>query len=320
MNWQICLVLICYLLIGSCKKETAQERNFESWQLPTNFPLTDMLWEGTDTIWVAAGQKYGPGAVFLSTDAGQSWQMVLDETPQIKDLLKKNNRIYAIPVGGDIFWTEDSGQNWSSFLGPELSVSAKALFVNDSLAYIVGGENFGFGIFSALNTKHTEPVLKLDTLQFELTDLWMPQPDVLMVVGYGVILSSLNEGNSWTAADARGDFYRAAHFVDPQLGYVVGEFGSILKTTDAGASWTKIKKGSTLSNPKRRFRDVYFVNANEGGIAGADGLCWITLNAGASWIAIDNLPKIDYQTISIQDDMVYLSAEDGQLIYFSFNE
>lgn len=57
----------------------------------------------------------------------------------------------------------------------------------------------------------------------------------------GVILATVDGGNSWTRQDEGGDLetvYLDVHFVDGVRGFAVGAYGKFLATTDAGKTWS----------------------------------------------------------------------------------
>ncbi|WP_027003250.1 WD40/YVTN/BNR-like repeat-containing protein [Hugenholtzia roseola] len=71
---------------------------------------------------------------------------------------------------------------------------------------------------------------------------------------------------------------KAVHFVDADLGYVVGFWGEILKTTDSGKTWT-----NQVSGTKKDLNTVYFIDANIGYIGADSGLVLKTTNGGQVW-------------------------------------
>lgn len=82
--------------------------------------------------------------------------------------------------------------------------------------------------------------------------------------------------------------WRGVHFVNPNLGFLVGTTGGILRTTDGGVSWTNV-----WSTTGAMLMSVDFVNEQEGYIVGGgvnDG-GWIdssrvlrTTDGGQSWL------------------------------------
>ena len=69
-----------------------------------------------------------------------------------------------------------------------------------------------------------------------------------------------------------------AYLLDSGPGFAVGDAGTILKTTDAGATWVPLTSGTA-----RTLHDVYLFNPDEGVAVGEHGLILRTTDGGAVW-------------------------------------
>ena len=67
-------------------------------------------------------------------------------------------------------------------------------------------------------------------------------------------------------------------FVDTSNGWVAGEDGVILHTTNGGGNWN-----TQVSGTNNILYSVYFTNTNNGWIAGQNGLILHTTNGGSTW-------------------------------------
>jgi Secretion system C-terminal sorting domain len=76
--------------------------------------------------------------------------------------------------------------------------------------------------------------------------------------------------------DTPPETYNSVFFTDPNIGYVVGSSGQILKTINAGITWTSLLSGTTNG-----LSSVYFVNDTTGYAVGTDILK--TTNGGTTW-------------------------------------
>ena len=70
----------------------------------------------------------------------------------------------------------------------------------------------------------------------------------------------------------------SVYFIDVMTGYVVGDSGLILKTTDGGSNWEVQNSGVTAS-----LKSVFFNNPNIGYIVGDSGTILKTTNGGNLW-------------------------------------
>jgi len=301
------------VLLFSCIKEKAIELNYTELQLPTDLDLNDVYVENDSSIWVAAGKRFGRGAVFYSNDFGTNWNLVLDIPQEVKSLRFSNGRIYAVSIGNTLQWSEDSGQNWSSLTMPGWDYFSAADFFSDQSGLLVGGENFGKGIVNKVNSGNNAAFLDADTLQNEMTDLHIINDSTVLAVGYGVILRSTDKGNSWIPDNSRGDFFKAIAFADSLNAYVIGDYGSIYRSKDAGKNWDKIKASNTFFNNNNRFSDIYFINKEYGAICGKNRLLWISKNAGETWIPVNNLPDTDFNKLFITQNHMFLAAQNAKL-------
>jgi len=311
------LFLLGLLLVATaCVKQKPVDATFEAWQLPTILAITSIIAESDSVLWVAAGQRFGRGVVFATSDAGQTWQQILDSDQEITDLKLKNGKLYAMPIGNKVQWTSDNGQNWQNLSMPGWEYFSAGAFFSNGEGLLVGGENFGKGIVHRVNA-NASSFLAADTLKHELCDVFCLNDTVVFAVGYGVILRSTDRGLNWVPDKAKGDFYKAICFSDSMNGYVVGDYGSIHKTTNAGISWTKIKRGTTFFNENTRFSDIHFYDANRGAVAGAKGLLWLTENAGDSWQPIKNLPEINFGATFVTKTKIFVGGENGKIFVLS---
>ncbi len=85
------------------------------------------------------------------------------------------------------------------------------------------------------------------------------------------------------------------HFPEnAEVGYAVGAGGTILKTTDGGATWTAQNSGTT-----RNLRGVYFLDNSTGFAVGDNGTALKTTDGGGTWTTMnvgttDNLTDVAF--------------------------
>ena len=93
-----------------------------------------------------------------------------------------------------------------------------------------------------------------------------------------MILKTTNGGLSWTAqTNAQYQQLSGVHFPSANIGYAVGNTGTILKTTD-GINWSPQTSGTVSL-----LRSVYFVNDTLGWTVGESGTIKKTTNGGSTW-------------------------------------
>ena len=135
----------------------------------------------------------------------------------------------------------------------------------------------------------------------------------------GIVVYSDDAGTSWTQADVPvRSTLTALTFVDDTTGYAVGHDAVILKTTDAGASWSLVnfepESGNVMLNV--RFRD-----ARTGYVVGSNGQLWITQDAGTKWdrhtLAVEDWYQNHIFDIVWRPDGVTLAVAEKGVLYRS---
>lgn len=95
--------------------------------------------------------------------------------------------------------------------------------------------------------------------------------------GYGGVYHSKDDGENWLLQyETQGEFLEAIQFLDKNTGYLCGDYGIIMKSTNGGKNWNEIgpKYSSriTKANPMKEdgsalakyFYQMYFKNKEEG--------------------------------------------------------
>lgn len=93
------------------------------------------------------------------------------------------------------------------------------------------------------------------------------------------------------------DLY-AAHALSANTAFVVGQVGTILKTTNGGQTWIRMRVSSALN---QTFRGVWFTDANTGFAVGDLGTIVKTTDAGATWTSNTVDPGVDFYSVFFTD-------------------
>jgi photosystem II stability/assembly factor-like uncharacterized protein len=91
-----------------------------------------------------------------------------------------------------------------------------------------------------------------------------------------LLICSITNAQWMAKTTGVNDFLMAVHFPSPNVGFVVGIGGTILKTTDIGETWNTV-----YSNTNASFKSVYFINESVGFAVGNNMLK--TIDGGNSW-------------------------------------
>lgn len=98
-------------------------------------------------------------------------------------------------------------------------------------------------------------------------------------------------------------------FVNADTGWVVGDYGTILKTTDSGEHWN-IQTSNTTAN----LISVFFTNLNKGWLVGENSTILYTNNCGENW----NSQSVDMANASLKD-VFFVNDSIGWIANYSPN-
>ncbi|MCX6305377.1 MAG: YCF48-related protein [Bacteroidetes bacterium] len=261
-------------------------------QLPASSPYSANLTAKTGGVAFAAGSW---GSIEKTTDYGNSW---ISHTTWVSPPLAWGAGIYgmdfptaqigyaAIDEGeageGKILKSADGGATWfiqdtaSKFHG------FRAVdFINENTGCIGGVD-----IFSTFDGGQTWIPRVLNLGWHGVKSLSHTENGVFVAVGYdGIFLRSTDYGQSWINVPGVPNLgYRSVCFSDANNGFAAGN-STLLKTTDAGATWNVINEGSYIFA-------IDFPTPDKGFAVGSNGLILQTTDGGDTWEQ-HNFPTTD---------------------------
>lgn len=93
---------------------------------------------------------------------------------------------------------------------------------------------------------------------------------------------AVNPGEAVSASAVTSANLKCVHFVSPTVGYAGGTAGTILKTTDAGLTWSTVRSGDTLD-----IRSIDFWDADNGRAVSLNGVVLGTSDGGDTWSTVN---------------------------------
>ncbi|TDG14054.1 hypothetical protein E2F43_11240 [Seongchinamella unica] len=120
----------------------------------------------------------------------------------------------------------------------------------------------------------------IDTPEAVLSIHCAPNGRLWVSAAFGTLFWAEGDMQDWTEFSLYEDLqFTAVRFVDEQKGYALGEFGTVLTSTDGGDSWVTLEPIPNEFYPM----GVDFLDANTGWAGGLDGVVWQTTDGGVSW-------------------------------------
>lgn len=311
--WIPILMAMC----ASCSKRETTELPFQEIQLATDFAIRDIIYQTPEKSIAVGGQQFKNGFIAASDD---DWRhsAITEFGGDVLNGVQcdKNENCIAAGFYSKLILNPKGGVWFPKFLPEKIRLS-DVCDLGRGTFLLVGGHSLDFGILQRVDS--TGLVLETDsTWLHEFECAVRSSRDRIHVGGYGIIMHSRTAGNEWIINDLQGDFYMNMNFPSEQIGYAVGEFGTILRTGNSGDSWEVLLNGNSVINKSVRLKDVAFENDEKGVVVGSNGLVWTTSDSGDNWKEVANLPRIDYHCITYYAGQYVLGGEGGKLVKMTF--
>jgi photosystem II stability/assembly factor-like uncharacterized protein len=239
--------------------------------------------------------------IIKTTNSGNEWAIInkkrqnhdensitLNKVRFAKDQ-NSNNYGWIIGQDGIIYKTHDSGNNWIKQREDKYNLRS-IYFINESTGWAVG--NHG----SILSTKDGGIKWNKQNINDSIIFYSVYSKDNLNNFAVGtmfggipllpkkaIIVKTTNDGLTWNyKLDDSVMVYNSIIFVNDSIGWIGGSGGTLLKTTDKGNSWNKVKLDEIYNNST--INKIQFININTGWISLYRGNYLLkTIDGGKSW-------------------------------------
>jgi ELWxxDGT repeat protein len=133
-------------------------------------------------------------------------------------------------------------------------------------------------------------------------------------VGYvfgddGKILKTTNGGKYWKSYNYGNNKLYSGYFFDEAKGFICGASKTLIRTNNGGISWERIDLSIAQLRFNTVFTNIYFVNEQLGFITSDYGHIIKTIDGGITWNLVS---KLEYD-ISI-DDIIFLDENNGYVL------
>lgn len=222
-----------------------------------------------------------PPSITKTTDAGSNWTMS-GASSCLDVFFLNNNEGYACGYTGRINKTTDGGNNWITQNSGVTHDLNSIFFINSVTGYAAGyyatEPNIFYRILRTTNGGNLWTIHQQGASQ-STTQKAITFSD--SITGYfidgGSIYRSSNSGNNWAVVFTYNTLY-AVNFPSPRFGFVVGDNGVILKTSDYGINWSPM-----ISGVSNILYSVFFADTLVGYAVGHSGIIIKTTNGGVTF-------------------------------------
>ncbi len=223
--------------------------------------LKSVLFTDSNTGYVGGGIHYGSteydGVLLKTEDGGDNWVIqFFNDSWWIADACFTNSITGYIIGNENSMWnphsvilkTFNGGIDWTSQLTIDHSVLSSIFFVNEDLGYSVGSDYGDYSIDQGLILKTLNSGANWVTQALidsvYLSDVFFSDENTGYAVGHtwgiqvdnGIILKTTDGGENWTDQSSGTKALNSVFFTNENSGYIVGNTGTILKTTNGGAT------------------------------------------------------------------------------------
>ncbi len=225
-------------------------------------------------ITISKGYAVSPGGHILTTnDASKTWEKIPYESKNVPIALHvlTPTKLFVGTANGKILMSEDAGVNWKAVYENSDHFFRDIHFINATTGYAAGGggnANNGYGIL--LMTKdggQTWAKVNINLRSTLNTITQIPTKETIVVAGYdGHMLYSENGINWRQQTHPQVRAFRKILFTTALRGYVVGDNGLLMTTTDAGQNWKTLNTGVYGSLHTMVIKEKTMIMAGENGI------------------------------------------------------
>ncbi len=308
--WALTALAVTVALLGSPGPALAQGGGWQVQNLPplpagSTYYLTAVSAVNQNDVWVAGYiQPSGDAFIARTSDGGTIWQVVH------RSALGSINRMKMFPTSGfiagnfDLFKsTTDGGVTWNQEMGnlpvppgdwhavgPGGHIYGLAV-ADGAHIWTCGWDGYGAGIIYHRVPERPQPAppaspnynvpwwLEWAQNYQGMYGIAAANTQVAWAVGYqGAIWATANGGGWAPQTSGTGASLNDVVAVDVNTAWIVGDSGTILKTTDGGATWLP-----QTSNTVENLRRIAAFDANHAWAVGTNGLIVHTSDGGTTW-------------------------------------
>lgn len=221
------------------------------------------------------------GLAATTADGGKNWQRVtVSGLEPFKDVFFVGNAGWIVGDGGLIVHTENGGKTWTKQTSGVAAALLRVCFLDEKKGFTLGADGT---VLKTADGGLTWEVVPLDWLQILPPDL----------VERGVISINLYD----------------VFFADGLSGWIVGDYGTVLRTVDGGKSWVLSQCGSFPS-----LFAVFFKSKQEGWAVGQNGYFIKTADGGKSWKNGPSLTEENLYRVVFRGDYGAIVGDHGVII------
>lgn len=263
---------------------------------------------------VGGTTEKGASVILASPDGARSWDPCdLDVNGRLYDIdAVDRTTAFAVGYDGVILRTRDRGFAWEKLVTPAPHWLAAVDFVSPKTGYVVGGHGPAAVMWKTIDGGDTWTSLAGNlperARKEHLRDVLFTDEQRGFAVGYaGTIVETTDGGATWIERDSGSDAWLRSIAVLGKMIHVAGK-GVLLRSLDDGRTWTELPIPA-----QKKLNDVAFLSADLGWITDFDGEILETRDAGKTWNVVYR-HSAGVTAIHVSSERLVVGSEGGSIL------
>ncbi len=242
------------------------------------------------------------GCILSTADGGATAKVRLRTSAYLRDVSFVGRRGWVVgyPLGeagrAVLYSTTDGGATWARIPLGLRGGLLRVDFVSAKAGWAAGWRvapdgRIGYCIFRTSDGGRTWKTKIVDGV-YDWVDLCMVDAKSGFAVGQGEtgarLWATTDGGDNWQPLGSSPSSVATLFFLTPQTGWVATWTGQVLRTDNAGETWTE----QTVSLGASEYpSDIAFSDALSGWLTGSEGSVWTTVDGGTTWVPVESAAK-----------------------------
>lgn len=306
-------MIIMVFCLPSCSKDKIT-RAHEELNSPTTSALNKIVFLNDSVGYIVGGKLWDYGLLLGTRDSGSGWTMdTLSDFTLTACTGISDTSAFVIGISPYLHTVSTHDYYYHPFHDKWLEYRDLCYDKTKELAYIVSGDSYVRGAIYVKNVNLPGEAEIKTDFSYELDCIALADDGVVVAGGWGGLVRTTDNGKNWEKIKTDGDQIMDICFTPGGTGLAVGWNGSIYKSTDNGLGWSKTCR---IGNNVSHpiWAAVYMSDSRVGYIAGDKGV-YYTDNGGEDWSRLD-LPEYNYKSLWITNKYGYASTDNGRIIRF----